>query len=490
MHSEDKVRSQYYDLTDQISEVLCSGEYSNHSAFLTSILPLPVVNNNIWNEYKDLQGPLAQAIEKDTSLIETLKKHDHKVNFKRKLLGVLVELVVSSVRNWPRAEIDSSPGNKALVFSHVGDKETLVAKKIRSKYWGSLANHLKPGYEIRWAYFGKHRYSLRGRGRAIAKFLGQLPWRIKFWNHQKKQLADNPLWHWLKHDYRRAVLGFPALLTIYTLDNISSVLESAKPSDVFSPYENQHWERTISLASREIGINHVGWMHTTARFWDLRILRPQKMEVLFPNTIVSIGSVHDDLLMRSGYHQSEIIKGPALRFSHLSNTEKKSVNDDKVLLVTGYEMSEVHLMGKTFGPVVRELSDEIAHRPHPAAVQGYEKLFTDIAQDDSPAHELFEKYSIFVVDSMSSLALEALYFGCKVLVHKPAQGLNFSPLNSIENFKCFFSTAEELRRIYGNSCSGLQSSPLRIGNERQLTIETFRKAIEKEPWSQIPTTPY
>lgn len=477
MNTEQNVRSDYYDLTNQIAEALYSSEFSKNSTFPTSILPLPVVNNNIWNEYKDLQGPLAQAIENQNSLVGTLQINDQKVDLRRTLLGVFAELIASSFTNWPRAEIDSSSDSNLLVFTHVGDKKAVGSKKIHSRYWGNLANHLSPGHEIRWAYFGKHSYSLRGRGRAIAKFLRQLPWRIRFWNNQKKQLAKNPLWRWLRNDYRRAILGFPALLSIYTLDNISAILESAKPRTVFSPYENQYWERVLSLASKNRRINHVGWMHTTARFWELRILRPQKMEAFFPRKIVSIGSVHDDLLLGSGYLRTEIIKGPALRFSHLSNIVDKSGNEERVLLVTGYEMSEASFMEKTFGPVIGTLGYHLAHRPHPLTIESYKKRFPDVAIDDSPAHELFEKYSFFVVDSMSSLALEALYFGCEVLVHKPAQGLNFSPLHSIENFNCFFSTPEELREKLGNSCNSLQSSPLRIGNERQLTIEAFREAI-------------
>ena len=478
MNPEQRVRSEYFELTNQIAEVLYSSEFSKHSTFPTCILSMPVVNNNIWNEYKDLQNPLAQAIENEISLADTLKARDYQVNLKRTPLGVFAELIKSSFTNWPRAEIDSTSDSNVLVFTHVGDKTSVVGKHTNSRFWGDLASHLKPGHEVRWAHFGKHSYSLRGRGRAMARFLRQLPWRIRYWNHQKWQLHENPLWHWLRHDYRRSILGFPALLSIYTLDNISSILEYAKPRNLLSPYENQYWERALSLASKNRGINHIGWMHTTARFWELRILRPKKLEAFFPTKIVSIGSVHDDLLRASGYLQSEIVKGPALRFSHLSKMRNKSDNEERVLLVTGYEMSEASFMVKTFGTVIKTLGYDFAHRPHPLTIESYKKRFLDAELDDSPPHKLFERYSIFVVDSMSSLALEALYFGCKVLVHKPAQGLNFSPLHSTKEFNCFFSTPEELHVLLGNSCDGLQSFPLRIGNERRLTIEAFRKAIE------------
>lgn len=480
MNPERRVRSEYLELTNRLAEVLYSSEFSKHSTFPTCILPMPIVNNNIWNECKNLQNPLAQSIEKEISLVDALKAQDYQVDLKRTLLGVFAELIIFSFTNWPRAEIDSSSDSNVLVFTHVGDKTAAVARKTHSKYWGDLASHLSPGHEVRWAHFGKHSYSLRGRGRAIAKFLRQLPWRIRYWNHQERQLYKNPLWHLLKHDYRRAILGFPALLSIYTLDNISSIMESAKPRNLLSPYENQYWERALSLASKNKGVNHVGWMHTTARLWELRILRPQKMEAFFPSKIVSIGSLHDDLLRESGYLQSEIVKGPALRFSHLSKIGNKSINEERVLLVTGYEMSEASFMGETFGPVISTLGYEFAHRPHPLTIESYKKRFPDAELDDSPAHKLFESYSIFVVDSMSSLALEAFYFGCKVFVHKPAQGLNFSPLHSIEEFNCFFSTPEELRVLLGNSCDYLQSSPLRIGNERRLTIEAFRKAVKNK----------
>ena len=472
-----------------------SQEFSSDIEYLFA--PFPCLDNNIWVSYPQIEELLIARLNGTASITSPYSKTSHSVSWRRKPIGVMLELGFQFVSSQFRVRSTSINKKREVESPVVGftysDFDPIDPKFFHnSRYWGGLTGWFADSEKITWVgmglrpahnnqYASETKFGMRNLKGARA-FLRSLPIRIRLWRRLKIELAQLQLFGTLRSEYFRALFGAPALQAEMLTREFQDLFEKLEPKAVLIPHENQLWERMLSLECRRRGITLAGAIHTTPRFWDLRFFDFGEFSNLQPHFFVENGKSSRELLALGKIEASKLLRGSALRFNHLEKLRKHSRSSGsctlgwKTLVISGTNKDSAHELIST-SLSLQSLSDSsLSFRPHPSMAGWFGRNFSGQKIDARAVESLLDDYELFITESMSSMTLELAASGARVCVYLPQSSLNFSPLASLPSFTSYFHDDESLSNLLKEPVTDLEVSELlEVVNSRQ----SWERIIER-----------
>jgi len=472
-----------------------SQEFSSDIEYLFA--PFPCLDNNIWVSYPQIEELIIARLTGTASITSPYSKTSHSVSWRRKPIGVMLELVFQFVSSQFRVRSTSSNKQREAESPIVGftysDFDPIDSKFFEnSRYWGGLAGWFADSEKITWVGMGlkpahDQQYSPEtkfgmGNLKAGRAFLKSLPTRLRLWRKLKIELAQFQLFGALRSEYFRALFGAPALQAERLAREFQGLFQKLEPKAVLIPHENQLWERMLSLECGRRGITLAGALHTTPRFWDLRFFDFGEFSNLQPHFFVENGKSSRELLALGKIEASKLLRGSALRFNHLEKLRKHSRSSGsctlgwKTLVISGTNKDSAHELIST-SLSLQSLSDSsLSFRPHPSMAGWFGRNFSGQKIDARALESLLDDYGLFITESMSSMTLELAASGARVCVYLPQSSLNFSPLASLPSFTSYFHDDESMSRLLKEPVTDLDVSELlEVVNSRQ----SWERIIER-----------
>lgn len=237
--------------------------------------------------------------------------------------------------------------------------------------------------------------------------------------------------------------------------------------------ENQPWEMAFISAWRRAGNGPLlGVVHSTARFWDTRLLnkskvgwgdeagacRPEGMPT--PTAVVVNGPAMRESMLAGGYPRQQLVAAEALRFRQLTagGHRRAHAGQPRILVLGEYSdgvtqrvVSEARRMAEGSGAV-------LWFRPHPTADQlEYSGLVLD---QERTIHEALRACDAVICGATSGAALDAAMAGLPTLLVADPAVLQSSPAEGLAGVR-YASTPEDLRiALAATPPSPAQDSPL------------------------------
>jgi len=443
--------------------------------------PFPSLDNNIWVSYPQIEELLIARLNGTASIASPYSKISPSVSWRRKPIGVMLELVFQFVSSQFRVRSISSNKEHEVEFPVVGftysDFDPIDPKFFeKSRYWGDLAGWFAGSEKITWVGMGlnpahDNQYAPESKFgiqnlKAARAFLRSLPTRLKLWRRLKTELTQLQLFDTLRSEYFRALFGAPALQAESLAREFQGLFQKLEPKAVLIPHENQLWERMLSLECSRRGITLAGALHTTPRFWDLRFFDFGEFSNLQPNFFVDNGKSSRDLLALAGVEDSRILTGSALRFGYLCESQNRlqPASTDfltkKTLIISGTNKDSAHELICTTLSLHSLADSSLSFRPHPSMRGWFNKNFSAQRLDSQGVESLLADYGLFITESMSSMTLELAASGAKVCVYLPKSSLNFSPLATLPDFTSYFHDDESLSKLLKEPVTSIEVSEL------------------------------
>jgi len=478
---EHKMRDEFLRENSELNGLLhgISQEFPSDMEYLFATFPS--LDNNIWVSYPQIEELLISRLNGTESNASPYSKTSLSVSWRRKPMGVMLELVFQFVSSQFRVRSTSSNKHRELESPIVGftysDFDPIGPKFFgKSRYWGELPGWFADSRKITWVGMGlKPAYDNKFTPetkfgmpnlKAARAYLRSLSARLKLWRRLKTELAQLELFGTMRSEYFRALFGAPALQAEMLAREFQDLFEKFKPKAVLIPHENQLWERMLSLECRRRGITLAGAIHTTPKFWDLRFFDFGEFSNLQPDFFVDNGKLSRDLLGLAKIDDSKLLRGSALRFTHLGKSQKYSSPSGspslrrKTLVISGTNKNSARELISTI-LALQSLSDAIvSFRPHPSMESWFGRNFSAQKIDTRGVERLLDDYELFITESMSSMTLELAASGARVCVYLPQSSLNFSPLASLPNFTSYFHNDESLSKLLEEPVTGFEVSDL------------------------------
>lgn len=457
MESEFLARKWYIVQAQEINskmQAILGGEPNTDSLFLAAS---PTLDNNIWGTYPEAASLLSKKIhglpKRPKASINGIPWED----FRYSTAGLVFEtLSVIFTRSWEAhfpERLEEEKVNSPILGFTFSDVDPTSNKFFeRSRIWGELPSWAQQSQSIRWVGFGdanseqNHplvapRKRLRIFETSTKLYFYSLLYRMRVWRKMKNDLSGVELFRTLRKQFRRSVLGAPALEAMRLTEAFENLISVYSPKSVLLPYENQLWQRVLIRICHSRGIRVVGAMHTTARFWDVRFLYAKGFSTFFPSSFVTNGRAAEELLLSLKVPKESIISGTALRFSHLRNPMLGKLpgrNCDALLVVTGIDKVATEEMITAIQNMSILNLKKLLYRPHPATTSWFRRKYPHLILDDSDFGGTLVKFDSFICDSMSSLAFEFAACTRRVFIYKPKGAINFSPLAMVRTFSSYF----------------------------------------------------
>jgi len=170
-----------------------------------------------------------------------------------------------------------------------------------------------------------------------------------------------------------------------------------------------------------------------------------KCEALFPlpkpDKVICNGMVTYQYLRDCQWPEAKLSVAEAIRFSYLSDRVRQSVTREKdtVLIILSINAGSSNALLQMCCSAMEDIKGlEVWIKPHPFADKDDIGAFLEkTARRDNyiikmePVEKLLRNVAIVVVDE-SSIALEALAFGCAVVTVNMSETLNMSPLRNVK----------------------------------------------------------
>jgi hypothetical protein len=486
---EYEVRAQFLEENAALNSLLygISREFSGDIGYLFATFPS--LDNNIWLSYPQIEELIVKQLNGTVPIASQFARIPASVSIKRKPLGVMVELVFYFFSRQFRVRASSHQKKALSTCQLLGftycDFDPIGPEFFEaSRYWGDLAGSFANSGKIGWIGMGLKpaqnnqylpRVGMRIRNlKAVYSFLKSLRTRLKLWTRLKSELGDVELFGVLRAEYFRALFGAPALQAETLNLEFHDLLEHLDPNAILIPHENQLWERVLSLECSRRGISVVGALHTTPKFWDLRFFDFGEFSNLQPDFFVDNGRLSRELLSLGKIKDSKILKGGALRFGHLKNSQKPSrpaVSNSlewKTLVITGTNKDSARELVSTTLSLQSLSRSSLSFRPHPSMTSWFSRKFPGQKIDARPLNSLLGEYDLFITEAMSSMTLELAASGARVCVFLPKSKLNFNSLASVSGFTSYFHNDASMSKL-------LKEDPENIDISELLALGESRK---------------
>lgn len=378
-----------------------------------------------------------------------------------------------------------------------------------SQYWGDLgdlleANNLSanwlqlyhPSDQVPNTKIAKHwvkKFNKQKKGREFHAFLDTyLSWKIilrvlRNWlklscvnlklsgvkNLYRPDGYHFTLWPIMRDEWESSMSGSYAIINFLWIELFNAALKNI-PHQKKGLYllENHAWERAFIHAWRKHGHGQLtGVVHSTVRFWDLRLYYDQKMyhsstlyPIPHPDITALNGKVAVDAFINVGFPREKIVECEALRYGYIGESiddchlNKKTIDDSKSVLILGDYLPEGTIkMLRLLEEAAPYISSEInfiakSHPNYLIQPADYPSLNLKVVTESLA--EIIQDYDIAYSSNMTSASVDAYLSGIPVLVKLDDSELNFSPLRGQIGVH-FVNTPLELAEILNSISQGM-----------------------------------
>lgn len=245
-------------------------------------------------------------------------------------------------------------------------------------------------------------------------------------------------------------------------------------------FEMQPWEHTLNSAKNkeQPGIRNIGFQHSSIPknsfnyFYDRSETRrtSSHADLPLPDVIASSGEITQDLLAGSGY--PAVTRLESLRylyFDEILSSPASLSKERRTLVVVGSGIKEesLRLIALIRSAFPRAASFEICFKGHPSFP--FEELFKDLGIDAKEHGYIVNhddisaslKKAFAVISLSSTVMIEALAFGCEVIVPVYPDILSLNPLVGFEKYYHKITDKEELARTVEKIANGYSLCDIR-----------------------------
>jgi surface carbohydrate biosynthesis protein (TIGR04326 family) len=272
------------------------------------------------------------------------------------------------------------------------------------------------------------------------------------------------LWPLFAKDWAKTFYGANAINNCLYINLFESAMESIPTQKVgVYLYEQQPWELALIRAwNKNLHGRLIAAQHTTMLYWDLRYFHDPRcykrigFNVLpMPNKVAVNGPVVQNLMLKFGYPENNLIKVEALRYMYLESSRSKlniKTRDKNVairLLILGDYMPtntirQINLLEKALPLLNRDFI--VTFKPHPACpIKKIDYPRINMTITDESIVNLLSKCDIAYSSATTSAAVDAYCFGVRVVTLLDPNILNLSPLRGFSDV-IFVSTAQDLAK--------------------------------------------
>jgi len=260
----------------------------------------------------------------------------------------------------------------------------------------------------------------------------------------------------LEHDWKCSIFGKTAIAGCLYL-NIFEEIFSRSANQKIGLYlmENQAWERCLVYAwKKNFSGKIIGVPHTLITFWDLRHFFTKKhlrsKHNYEPDGIAVNGNFSRNMMLGSGFQESQLFSVEALRFQYLldiKKTLKPKQNKLSRILILGdcdFEVT-MKLLNMVSCLPKKLLSDlKIILKPHPLALitkNDFHKFTFEIST--LSIGELIDSYDIAFTSNPTVASVDVFLSNKKTLIMQDYSSFNMSPLRGVDGVS-FISSPSDL----------------------------------------------
>jgi surface carbohydrate biosynthesis protein (TIGR04326 family) len=313
--------------------------------------------------------------------------------------------------------------------------------------------------------------------------------------HQKKD-HDIEFWPFLSDELRQSLVGKIAVANILYFHLYKSALKSL-PKQKLGIYlqENQSWEMGMIHLWKSSGHGKlIGHTHSTVRYWDLRYFYfrdayyNKGIEALpMPDKVAVNGNNALNALKEHGYPVSDLLEVEALRYLHLDAVKSdnlepfKSSKEHINLLVLGdYSKQHTHFQMVLLESIAAKIPKNvtITLKPHPACPinsADYPRIKANVSTEF--ISNLLKKCDLVFTSSSTSSAVDAYYFGKRVISAHNPKHLNQSPLRNNDEVFFVSNPDELLSKINKILTDGLTGNPKQDFFYIDISLPRWRKVL-------------
>ena len=284
---------------------------------------------------------------------------------------------------------------------------------------------------------------------------------------------------------------------VFIEKEISIKLLRLEPENIFFPYENQTWEKIYQYIKKSLcsSVKIIGYQHTGVSYKLLNYF-PSKLEnklPVFPDKVITVGVIINNLLLERANYPSEIVVGGALRFNkHFvkdGDIEIKSPTTKihkKIVYAFSYDRNKygkiINLLKEVFG----ESEITVLLKFHPDYVEeDILKSFKSILPDNFIASgavswdHIFQNVDFVLYDD-NSIAFEGMIHGLKTF--SVADSEQIYDITRKFDFDIWQEnlTKDDLIRIRNQLLSGMFDKEFDIDAVHKYLSNYFTKYSSKE----------
>lgn len=294
----------------------------------------------------------------------------------------------------------------------------------------------------------------------------------------KKELVSNPVGKeclpFMQSLWRMSFygpIGLEGILFALAFRNMARNIKNV--NDCIYYFEMQPWEHALNSAIRQEkpGTRSIGFQHSSIPknsfnyFYD----RSQTMgtgnsaDLPLPDIVGCNGKMMYDLLSESGF--PALTRLEALRYLYFDEILSASINPVRkrhTLLIAGSGNKEesIRLIMLIRSVFPKAAAFDICFKGHPSFP--FEKLFKDLGIDAKESGYIVNhddisvplKEAFAVVTLSSTVTIEALAFGCEVIVPVFPDSISLHPLVGFEKYYHKVTNKEEFANVVGKILSG------------------------------------
>ncbi len=272
-----------------------------------------------------------------------------------------------------------------------------------------------------------------------------------------------------RDDWYSSFAGVVGYCGLMYYDMFKSLLSKLQARKCLYYCEMQAWEKALISARDAVRgtIPLLGYQHTSVSSMLMNyfnypgeIIDERSYALRHPDNIVCNSRIVYNYMRESGWPKEKLLVAEAIRYNHLKQYMKTKWNKNKktVLLVFSISPEESSSILNLAYESFKETADiEIWVKPHPLLEFEEVLRFSNISKEslpfqikNGPIEDLLSEARIVIVGE-SSVSIEALTFGCEVVIVNVPEWINMSSLRYVRSELIrTVNSPEELRQTVSN----------------------------------------
>ena len=279
----------------------------------------------------------------------------------------------------------------------------------------------------------------------------------------------------LEKDFKNSLIGKDIVKTLFYNQIIKNYIIKNNSFQIgLYPMENQPWETLLVYNWRKFKNDNIfGLIHSTVRFWDLRMYfgkyYKNYLNVL-PKKILSNSQFSSKNLKEGGFDKNFIIEVEALRYLELNSL--KTVNQNRGILICGDFNKRINKQLLLLnGELIPKFN--VKFLPHPTDNFNY-KTSNIIC---GKLNEIIKDFEIIITSSVSSSAVDAYETSRVVFILIEDGEFNFSPLRDFKDVFFFYKIEDIINAIENKNY--YKEKERKVYFYRNNTLNKWKKFLKK-----------